>query len=46
MLLYGSGRVSEAKRLATLCHSETVFEKALTEIVHKHFGFSKYSLPP
>jgi len=46
LLLYGSGRVSEAKRLAALCHSETVFEKALTEIVRKHFGFRKYTLPP
>jgi len=45
LLLYGSSRVSEAKALTALMHSQDVFEDALTEIVRKHFGFKAFTLP-
>ncbi len=45
LALHGSDQDEPAKSLVALLSAQDIFEKALCEVVAKHFGFSGYELP-
>jgi hypothetical protein len=45
LALYGSGKVTAARELIKLLSSPSIFENALTEIVNKHFGTTRWTIP-
>jgi hypothetical protein len=44
LALYGSGQRKAARALVVLLNSSEVFERAITDIVNRHFGLTRWEI--